>query len=123
MCIRDSLFTGPNAIPLIANSKWTKKVALSRFPSAQTEVVPLGLDHELFKPLQKDLVRRLLGLPLDKPIVAIGAVDVDDRRKCGPIFLDIHRSLHARDDVSVIIIGNQSIELPSACLLYTSRCV
>ena len=111
---REKLFTGPNAIPLIANSNWTRDIALQRFGTrARTEVVHLGLDSELFAPIDKAVARRLLGIPEEQTIVVMGAVDVNDRWKGGAIFHEVYRALTARPDVGLILFGNASDKLPS----------
>jgi glycosyltransferase involved in cell wall biosynthesis len=112
---RADLFTGPQAIPLIANSQWTRNIARQRFrDAAHTDVVHLGLDHDLFAPLSKFAARALLDLPQDKTIVAIGAREIRDRWKGGPLFQTLHDVLLDRDDMTVIIVGDASERLASA---------
>jgi hypothetical protein len=61
---RSGNFGGQAAIPLMTNSSWTLGIARQRYGgAARVEMVHLGLDHHLFAPLSKPLVRRLLGLP------------------------------------------------------------
>jgi glycosyltransferase involved in cell wall biosynthesis len=111
---KGSEFSGTDAIPLLANSQWTHDMIVQRFGSAaRTAVVPLGVDHELFAPMDKVIVRRLLGLPDRKPIVAMGAVNVRDQWKGGPDFHELYRSLLARTDLEVILFGHLSEELKS----------
>jgi len=108
---RDSLFVGPDGIPLVANSRWTQNIVKQRFgDSAQCEVVPLALDHHLFSPVEKTDARRLLGLPQDKTLVAMGAVDMKDKRKGGPLFKALLEELSRRDDVGVVLFGASSGE-------------
>jgi glycosyltransferase involved in cell wall biosynthesis len=112
---KGELFAGPHAIPLIANSRWTRDMSARRFAAfACTDPVHLAVDHDLFSPLHKQVVRRLLGLPDDKPIVAMGAVSVDDQWKGGPLFHSVHRALVKRSDVRLILFGNLSENLESA---------
>jgi glycosyltransferase involved in cell wall biosynthesis len=111
---RKDAFTGPHAIPLIANSHWTHDLVRQRFgTAAKTDVVHLGLDHELFAPMPKATIRRLLNLPNDKPIIALGAVDIHDQWKGGEHFHQLHRALTQRNDVSVVVFGRSSEHLPS----------
>jgi glycosyltransferase involved in cell wall biosynthesis len=113
--LRADIFTGPDAIPLIANSSWTRDFARRRFGDrARTEVVHLGLDHELFAPIPKTTARKLLGVPQDKTVILMGAVDMRDPYKGGPLFKELHRALSARDDVAVILFGLASEQLTSA---------
>jgi glycosyltransferase involved in cell wall biosynthesis len=111
---RADVFTGPDAIPLIANSDWTRDVALSRFgDAARIETVYLGLDHGLFAPLDKALAKRLLDVPADRPMVLLGSVNVSEERKGGPVLAELLASLGARDDLGVLIFGHNSDQLRS----------
>jgi glycosyltransferase involved in cell wall biosynthesis len=106
---RAGFFTGASAIPLIANSRWTRDIVIQRFGSAaRTDVVHLGIDHYLFAPLDKADARRLLGIQPDKTMIVMGAVDVTDRWKGGPIFQAVRRSLLERPDVGVMLFGRAS---------------
>jgi glycosyltransferase involved in cell wall biosynthesis len=106
---RGEIFSGADPVPLIGNSQWTQNIALARFGSAATTgVVHLALDHELFAPLPKATARRLLGLPDDKPIVMLGAVDVHNQWKGGPLFHGLHKALLARSDLDLVLFGRSS---------------
>jgi glycosyltransferase involved in cell wall biosynthesis len=104
--VRAGNFSGRAAIPLITNSRWTLDIARQRYGTdARVDMVHLGLDHHLFAPLPKSLVRQLFGLPSDKTIIAMGAVDVRDRWKGGALFDTVCKALQARDDVALILFG------------------
>ena len=110
---RSKLFTGPERIPLVGNSTWTCGIAAERFgATAIIELVHLGLDHEMFAPIPKSVARRLLNIPGDKPIIVMGAVDVHNQWKGGPMFHELLEILAARDDVHVIVFGRASEDLP-----------
>lgn len=111
---RSSVFAGRDKVPLVANSRWTLDVVLQRYGStARSEMVHLGLDHRLFAPMPKSVVRRILGLPADKVLIAMGAVDIDNQWKGGPIFESVYRALRSRDDVGLLLFGRASERLPS----------
>jgi hypothetical protein len=106
---RDGLFAGPGGIPLVVNSRWTQNIVKRRFgDAAHCDVVPLALDHHLFSPVAKVDARRLLGLPQDKTLVAMGAVNMKDKRKGGPLFQALLEELSGREDVGVILFGASS---------------
>jgi glycosyltransferase involved in cell wall biosynthesis len=106
---RGEIFAGVNPLPLIGNSRWTQNIALQRFGNtATTALVHLALDHELFAPMPKATARRLLGIPDDKPIVALGAVDVHNQWKGGPLFHGLHKALLKRSDIGLILFGRSS---------------
>jgi glycosyltransferase involved in cell wall biosynthesis len=109
---RGDIFTGPERIPLVGNSKWTRKLAVQRFgATATTDVVHLGIDHELFTPMPKTVARRLLGIPDNKPIILMGAVDVHDQWKGGPSFHELLGALVQRVDLDVVVFGRLSEKL------------
>jgi glycosyltransferase involved in cell wall biosynthesis len=112
---RAGLFSGPSAIPLVANSRWTRDIVVQRFgDAARSEIVRLGIDHRLFAPLDKSAARRMLGIPNNKAIVVMGAVDINDRWKGGPIFKAVHGALCDRSDVGLVLFGRASETLSSA---------
>src|SRR5262249_49421619 len=111
---RADAFTGADAIPLIANSHWTAAFARQRFgQSASIDVVHLGLDHHMFAPIDRSVARRLLQLPPNKPIIMMGAVNVQDPRKGGSLFLELHNWLSTRDDLALVLFGGRSHRLAS----------
>jgi glycosyltransferase involved in cell wall biosynthesis len=106
---RDRIFAQENSVPLIGNSRWTANIAYQRFQDrAVGGFVHLALDHELFAPMSKITVRRLLRVPEGKVVVALGAVDVHDQWKGGPVFHALHQALLKRNDISVILFGGAS---------------
>jgi glycosyltransferase involved in cell wall biosynthesis len=111
---RGELFAGGDPLPLIGNSRWTQNIVLQRFGSAaKSGFVHLALDHELFAPIPKSIARRLLGISDDRPIVVLGAVDVNDQWKGGPLFHGLHKALLARSDVALVLFGHSSEKLAS----------
>ena len=111
---KGAAFTGAQATPLVANSRWTRDMALQQFgDAALTSVVHLAVDHELFAPMDKQAVRRLIGLPEGKSIVAMGATHIHDQWKGGPLFHELHRMLVNRNDVELILFGQLSERLKS----------
>lgn len=69
---------------LVSPSNWLAQRAASSslFSDTRIEVIPLGLDLSLFKPIEQSFARTALNLPLDKRIVVMGAVGstVDPRK-------------------------------------------
>lgn len=111
---RGEIFAGGDPLPLIGNSRWTRNIVLERFGSAaKTGFVHLALDHELFAPIPKSTARDLLGISSNRPIVALGAVDVNDQWKGGPLFHGLHKALLERNDVALVLFGHASEKLGS----------
>ncbi|HLN23897.1 MAG TPA: glycosyltransferase [Patescibacteria group bacterium] len=112
---RARVFTGANAIPLVANSRWTRDLAAVRFgDTARLDVVHLAVDHHLFSPIDRKLARRLLGVAEEGTLVLLGAVNVEDPRKGGPLFKQLYQELRARPDLDVLLFGHLSEKLASA---------
>jgi glycosyltransferase involved in cell wall biosynthesis len=108
------IFEGETGIPLVANSGWTRDLAVRRFGDrARIDCVPLAVDHELFAPIPKAVARRLLGLPTGGLFVVMGAVDILNKWKGGNLFREIHSELERRDDVSILLFGQSSRLLKS----------
>jgi glycosyltransferase involved in cell wall biosynthesis len=106
---REKIFTGNQRVSLVGNSQWSRNIALQRFgAAAAVNCIYLGLDHELFAPLSKSTVRRLLGIDNGKLTVIMSAVNVHDRWKGGRLFQEVHKALVAREDVDLILVGQSS---------------
>lgn len=67
----------------IAVSNWMAEKARksSLIGNCRIEVIPNPLDTEIFKPAEKNNIRRELGLPNDKFLILFGAANVTDKRK------------------------------------------
>jgi glycosyltransferase involved in cell wall biosynthesis len=79
----------PEDIVLIAISNWQAECAMSSsiFSGKQITMIPNGVNHREFFPVDKSLAREALGLPKDKEIVLIGAQNIQDPYKGFPVFL------------------------------------
>jgi len=63
-------------LTVVAPSRWLADCARSSslFGDVRVEVIPNGLDTELFQPKDKETARNLLNLPKDRKIILFGAV-------------------------------------------------
>jgi glycosyltransferase involved in cell wall biosynthesis len=71
-------------LTIVTPSQWLANCARasSLLQQARIEVIPYGLDLQRYCPQPKDWVRKLLRLPLEKPLILFGAADAtSDRRK------------------------------------------
>jgi glycosyltransferase involved in cell wall biosynthesis len=85
--LRRRIFEGPGGVFIGTNSRWTLGMVRQALPRARfADVIHLGLDEGLFRPIDRTLARRLLGLPQDEFIVLGGAINVDDPHKGGHLF-------------------------------------
>lgn len=74
---------GSPAVAVAVNSRWTLELARRALPDTRSDVVYYGLDERVFRPLDRGLARRVLGVPADAFVVATGAVNLGDQRKGG----------------------------------------
>jgi len=88
--LRQDIFTNHKGIGLAANSQWTLGMARNALKNPFfLDAVSLGLDHRLFRKIDKLLARQILGLPEDAFIIVSGAVNVRDPHKGGHLFQEI----------------------------------
>lgn len=97
---RRQVLCGSSHVALAANSGWTLGLAARALPGiAHTGVVHYGLDERIFRPLDRALARRILGVPADAFVVLAGAVDLNDRRKGGHLLRHLIERMGARAHV------------------------
>lgn len=71
-------------ITIVTPSRWLAESARrsSLFQHHRIEIIPNGLNTELYKPIGKDTARQQLKLPQDKKLILFGAINAShDRRK------------------------------------------
>ena len=92
--LRRKVFCGAHGVALAANSGWMLDMARRSLPDLKhSAVLYYGLDDRLFKPIDRALARRLLGVPDDRAVIVIGAVDLGDRRKGGAVLRTVLAAL------------------------------
>jgi glycosyltransferase involved in cell wall biosynthesis len=70
------------------------------------QVVSLGLDERLFKPIDRSLARRLLKIPQESFVILSGAANVKVRRKGWHIFKEVMTALDGR--AQFLLFGAES---------------
>lgn len=106
--LRRAIFCGPDGVPLATNSAWSLEMAKRSLPElCFADVVYLGLDEHLFKPIDRGLARKLLGLPVEGFMIIGGAVNVSDKRKGGHLFKKVMSSLGGK--AGFIVFGHESL--------------
>ena len=74
---RRELFCGAEGVPLAANSSWTLQMARRSLAGLRfADTVYYGLDARLFKPIDRKLARRLVGVAEDRFVILGGAVNM-----------------------------------------------
>jgi glycosyltransferase involved in cell wall biosynthesis len=72
-------------LTLVALSSWIGNCAASSalFKDRRVEVIPNGLDTDLYKPADRQVAREILNLPGDKKLVLFGAVQATSSKRKG----------------------------------------
>lgn len=107
---RRQMFCGHDEVAVAANSEWT--IGLARRSLAgvgRTAVLYYGLDERLFRPIDRSLARRLLGVPQDRFVIVAGAVSLLDQRKGGHLLRRVIASLGS--DVHFLLFGHAPSDL------------
>ena len=82
--LRREIFSGPQGIEVVANSRWSRAMFQTALPDCRwAETLELGANEFIFQPGDKSAARRQLGLPEDKPMVLLAAVNFQEPRKGG----------------------------------------
>ncbi len=111
---RRDVFTRSGGIPLAANSTWMSRVATDAFADqARVETLHLGLDHQLFSPVNRRLARRLLKIPDNARVVLFAAVNAAEERKGGPLLAPLCRALLAQPNLIAMGFGHNTQYIPN----------
>ena len=98
-------------IHCIAPSSWMADIALSSgMLQARPEVVPNGVDTDIFRPMVRAEVRRSLGLPVDERIVLLTSAALDDPRKGTALALGTLQKLDGPRPL-LLVVGNRDDKL------------
>ena len=70
-------------LTVVTPSVWLKRCAIasSLFKEIPVEVIPNGLDTVVYKPIERQIARSILNLPLDRHLILFGAGYASDPRK------------------------------------------
>jgi glycosyltransferase involved in cell wall biosynthesis len=98
-------------IKIVTPSKWLADTAKSSslFNRLSVEVIPNGLDMNVYKPIDKKHARSILNLPLDKKLVLFGAMSsTSDERKGFQYLkpaLESFSQMDESNDTELIVFG------------------
>ena len=99
---------------LVAPSRWLADCAAasSLFRGARIEVIPNGLDTEIFQPRDKEYSRNLLGLPQDRKIILFGAMRATtDPNKGFQLLAQALQTLkQGGSDLLLLVFGNDDAD-------------
>jgi glycosyltransferase involved in cell wall biosynthesis len=100
---------------MVANSHWLAERA-SRSAIAEAcggvRVIPPGIDLKVFKPYDKELCRKQLGLPTDAFVLVTGGASLKDTNKNVPWLLEQLSFLPELGKVIVLAFGEGAVPVP-----------
>jgi len=117
-------------ITIVSPSRWLAACAKesSLFRSLRIEMIPYGIDTEMFSPLEKRAAKRLMGIDDARIVVLFGAENLTEIRKGTKELLealryclsDAHfRALADSDSVSFMAFGGQGAAFRNAAVPWT----
>jgi glycosyltransferase involved in cell wall biosynthesis len=97
-------------LTVVATSQWMAARAgeSSLFRDRSIEVIPIGLDTQVFEPVEASIARDYLNLPPAKQLVLFGAIDIRDRRKGFYLLqqaLERLREMGWGDQIELVVFG------------------
>ncbi|NJR57509.1 MAG: glycosyltransferase [Cyanobacteria bacterium CRU_2_1] len=105
-------------LTIVALSSWLGECAAasSLFGDLRIEVIPNGIDTQIYRPIERQTARTLLNLPQDKRLILFGAVNAaSDKRKGFHLLqpaLQNLRQFSSSDDVELVVFGALQPENP-----------
>jgi glycosyltransferase involved in cell wall biosynthesis len=106
-------------LTIVATSSWMAECARSSslFKKLRIEVIPLGLDTEKYKPVDKYFARDILNLPQTKKLILFGALDATtDPRKGSSLLFDALRKLRGTNwesQMELCVFGSSKPDKPN----------
>lgn len=99
-------------ITVVTPSRWQAEMARqsSLFAGRRIEVIPNGLDTEIFKPIDRPVARERFGIQRDRPVVLFGAQSMTDPRKGWDLLCDALRGFEMECTLLVFGEGNVRID-------------
>src|SRR6266568_8426374 len=100
---------------MVANSHWLAEIA-ERSPIAKAcggvRVIPPGIDTTVFKPQDKNLCRKQLGLPAGAFVIVTGGASLMDANKNVPWLFEQLSRLPDLGNVIVLAFGDGAVRVP-----------
>ncbi len=107
---KQRVFSGLD-LTVVAPSHWLADVARtsSLLAGRRVEVIPNGLDTDVFKPIDRWAAKEYLGIDLAKPVLLFGAQWLTDRRKGGDLLCDA--IAHLDFPCTLLVFGEGNLPL------------
>lgn len=110
--IKKNIFGKKNKLNIVVPSKWMKKkVSDSFFDKNNLDVIPNGIDINIFKPKQqKNIIKKKYNIATKKKIILFVASDLNDEIKGAKYFFNALEKIND-DDILAVTIGNKYKQL------------
>jgi glycosyltransferase involved in cell wall biosynthesis len=103
--LKEHLYQRAN-LHFVGNSEWTTAIArrsgLAKYAKS-IRTIHYGLDVEQYKPVEKAVARRALGIPDGKFIVGFSCLDFYERRKGAEILMEALKTFPAQEIVLLVL--------------------
>jgi glycosyltransferase involved in cell wall biosynthesis len=104
--IKKELYQRTN-MHFVGNSEWTtaqaRRSGLAKFAKS-IRTIHYGLDLEQFKPVEKSIARRALGIPDGKFVVGFSCLDFNERRKGAELLMEALKTFPA-NEILLLVLG------------------
>lgn len=95
---------------IISPSEWlTGQLKVSFLKNFQAQVIPNGINTDIFKPKNKRIVREKYGISKNKKIILYAAADLNDKRKGFVYFLKSLKYID-KNDFMILTLGKETID-------------
>lgn len=101
-----------NNLTLVAPSKWLQQLATSATltKDLSCKVIPNPIDTTFYQPQSKAILRKDLGLPIDKKLILFVGANTMDPRKGFNYFREATNQLHSSDSSFEIVVFGKTQE-------------
>lgn len=105
-------------LTIVTPSRWLADCAKSSslFKDRRIEVIPYGLDTEVFRPIEQQIARKLLELPQDKQLVLFLSLQAtSDKRKGFQLLQPALKKLSSenwKEKIELVVVGSAKSEKP-----------
>ncbi|WP_296620313.1 glycosyltransferase [Marivirga sp.] len=126
--LKKSIFSKYSNVYFVSPSNWLKRLGKESalLSSKQIHFIPNYFKSDIFKPKDKNLIRRNLGLPLNKSIICFGAVSINSPYKGWAYLksaLECLNNLYNPDQLEILVFGEVDKELINKDIQFKVNCL
>jgi len=93
---------------IVTPSKWLADIAKTSYLGEhRIEVIPNGIDVDIFRPYDKESARLELGIPADGRVILFIAADLNDERKGVKYFIEAVQKISDTDNLVIVTAGQK----------------